>query len=55
MIFHQLKITLAISVYADDMNISVWSGSIDIAVRKLNGATGVLNHGSRNRQQEYKN
>jgi hypothetical protein len=43
MTFHQLKITLtAISVYADDMNISVRSGSINIAIRKLNGAIGLL-------------
>jgi retron-type reverse transcriptase len=33
---------VAISVYADDTNISVRSGSIDIAVRKLNSAIGLL-------------
>jgi hypothetical protein len=30
---------IAISVYADDINISVRSGSIDIAIRKLHSAT----------------
>jgi hypothetical protein len=33
---------MSISVYADDTNISVWSGSIDIAVRKLNAAVAPL-------------
>jgi hypothetical protein len=33
---------IASSVYADDTNISVRSGSIDIAVRKLNSAVGLL-------------
>ena len=33
---------IAISVYADDTNISVRSGSIDIAVRKLNSAIRLL-------------
>jgi hypothetical protein len=33
---------MAILVYADDTNISVRSGNIDIAVRKLNAATGLL-------------
>jgi hypothetical protein len=31
---------IAMSVYADDTNISYLSGSIDIAVRKLNSVTG---------------
>jgi hypothetical protein len=31
-----------ISVYADDTNISVRSGSVDVAVRKLNAAIGLL-------------
>jgi hypothetical protein len=43
MIFQQLKMTLiAISVYAEDTNISVLSGSIDIALRKLNSAIDLL-------------
>jgi retron-type reverse transcriptase len=33
---------IAMSVYADDTNISVRSGSIDIAVRKLNSVIGLL-------------
>jgi hypothetical protein len=33
---------VAISVYADDTTISVRSGSVDIAVRKLNAAMGLL-------------
>jgi hypothetical protein len=33
---------IAMWVYADDTNISVWSGSIDIAVRKLNSVIGLL-------------
>jgi hypothetical protein len=33
---------VAISFFADDTNISVWSGSIDIAVRKLNAPEGLL-------------
>jgi hypothetical protein len=33
---------VAISVYADDTNISVRSGSIGIAVRKLNAAVALL-------------
>jgi hypothetical protein len=33
---------VTISVYADDTNISVRSGSIDIAVRKLNSSIGLL-------------
>jgi hypothetical protein len=33
---------IAIPIYADDTHISVRSGSIDIAVRKLNAAIGLL-------------
>jgi hypothetical protein len=33
---------IAISVYADGTNISVRSGGVDIAVRKLNAAIGLL-------------
>jgi hypothetical protein len=41
MIFHELEIILAaILVYADDTNISIRSGSVDIAVK--NGAIGLL-------------
>jgi hypothetical protein len=32
---------VAISVYADDTNITAQSGSIDVAVRKLNAAIGL--------------
>jgi hypothetical protein len=52
MIFHQLKMTLniAISVYADDTNTSVRSGSIDIGAGKLNAAIGLLEPRSGNRE-----
>jgi hypothetical protein len=33
---------VAISVYADDTNISIRSGSVDIAVWKLNAATAIV-------------
>jgi hypothetical protein len=53
MTFLQLKMILtAISVYGDDTNLSFRSGSIDIAVRKLNSAIGILERWFRN--EEYR-